>query len=182
MTQGFKGWEYLYEELSEMILKNIDAVKWIDLWHNQVGFMVEEHPFTTPALFMAFRLVSADEMGENTQAGNIQVDLYYFYETFLDTFNDAVNKTDAMDYLKTTTELHKLFHGTTGENYSEMTRTAFAPVDTGTAGNLYRISFSAKIIDATATKGYDPITPGEINVSKGSAPEVVVEKAFDIPG
>jgi hypothetical protein len=181
MDEGFKGWEFLYEELSQLVTDNLPEVAWIDLWHNQVGFLVEEHPFTTPALFIAFRMLSAEDLGELAQDANIQIDFYWFYETFLDTYAGAVNKTDALDYLKTLTSLHKLFHGKTGEHFSEMRRVAFAPVDTGSAGNLYRISFSAKIIDGTATKVYDGVSPGDVEITEGSAPAVAPGTEFMIP-
>ncbi|PCI11883.1 MAG: hypothetical protein COB73_00835 [Flavobacteriaceae bacterium] len=179
--EGFKGWEFLYQELSQKVTDNIDAVQWIDLWHNQVGFLQEEHPFTTPALFVAFRMLSADDLGELVQDANVQVDFYYFYETFLDTYQGSVNNTDALDYLKTVTEIHKLFHGFTGAHISEMRRVGFAPVDTGSAGNLYRISFAGKIIDATAKKVYHAATPGDVVITEGEAPVINKPKQFLIP-
>ncbi len=125
-------------------------------------------------------MLSADNLGEKVQDANVQIDLYYFYETFADTHQGAYNKESALEFLQTTTELHKLFHGTTGINYSEMARVAFAPVDTGSAGNLYRISFSCKVIDETAVKEYVNVVPGSIELSEGSRPEQAPTNDFFI--
>ena len=37
-----------------------------------------------------------------------------------------------------------------------MRRIAFAPVDTGTAGNLYQVTFECKLNDSSAMKYYEP--------------------------
>ena len=87
------------DEMAEKIKENIEGINWIDLWHNQVGFLVEEHPFPTPALFLAFRILSVEDLSEKVQRVQLQIDLFYFYETFLDTYNGAYNETDALDYL-----------------------------------------------------------------------------------
>lgn len=177
---NFSGWESLYQELAEK-LQTIPAITWIDLWHNQVGFMVEEHPFPVPAVFIALRMVNADDLGEQVQDANIQVDLYYFYETFADTFKGSYNQESALDYLKTITDIHKLLHGTTADNWSEMRRIGFSFVDTGSAGNLYKISFSCKVIDSTAMKEWDNIVPGDLSIGAGRTPYEQNED-FIIPG
>lgn len=181
MENEFKGWEFLYEELSEKIINQLTDIKWIDLWHNQVGFLVDEHPFPTPAIFLNFRILNTEELSEKSQEITIQIDLYYYYETFLDTHIGAINKSDALDYLKTTTEIHKLFHATSGDNYNEMKRIGFAPVDTGAAGNLYRISFTAELIDATAAIEYETVTPGNLEQTRGQRPMQNNDGKFILP-
>ena len=166
MTQ-LNSWAALYEEISQMA-SNIEGIDWIDLWHNQAGFLVEEHPFPTPALFLSFRILGIEDTGERVQQTTLQVDMYYFYETFLDTFQGAYNKADAIAYLDTLTELHRVFHGADGNNFTEMTRTGFAPVDTGSAGNLYRISFSCNAVDFSAAVNYQDVIPGELIVERGT--------------
>ncbi len=175
------GWENLYTELAEKISNNIPEVQWIDLWHNQVGFLTEELPFPTPAVFFSIRMLSAENLGNFAQDANVQIDMYYFYETFLDTYNGAYNKDDALAFLQVVTKLHQLFHGSSGNNYSEMTRIAFAPVDTGSAGNLYRVSFSCKILDESAVKDYDNVIPGDITIEQGEAPFNEIGDDFIIP-
>lgn len=176
-----KGWDKLYQELAEKVNENIEAINWIDLWHNQVGFLVEEHPFPTPALFFAFRILSVEDTGEKVQTLNLQIDMFYFYETFLDTFAGAYNEADALNYLDNLTALHKLFHGSSGENYSEMRRTGLAAVDTGSSGNLYRQTFTCTAIDASALKEYNTVVPGEIDYKKGETLEAPEEPFFKIP-
>ena len=35
-------WSELYSEIAEKIKANIDRIRWIDLWHEQVGYLTEE--------------------------------------------------------------------------------------------------------------------------------------------
>jgi len=168
----FTGWQHLYNELAEKVKDNITEIEWLDLWHNQIGFLVEEHPFPTPAVFFSFRMLSAENLAGLVQEANMQIDMYYYFETFLDTNYEAFNKESALSFLEVTTKLHQLFHGTTGDNYSEMTRIGFAPVDTGSAGNLYKVSFNCKIIDETASKNYVSVVPGDLTITPGSDPNI----------
>jgi hypothetical protein len=175
-----QGWDKLYQEIALKLTNNITTINWIDLWHNQVGFLIEEHPFPTPALFLAFRILNTEDLSEKTQKVNLQVDVYYFYETFLDTYQGAYNETDALDYLKTVTNIHKILHGSSGTNYAEMRRVAFAPVDTGSAGNLYQQSFVCNIVDATAVKIYNKASPGDVNYTEGKGPAVPQDQNYQI--
>lgn len=167
-----KLWAALYKEVSELITTNLPTVKWVDLWHNQVGFLEAEHPFPSPAMFLSFRIGKVDDLSAKVQDLEVQMDLYYFYETFLDTFQGAFNELDAIAYLNTLTDLHALLHGTSGETFSECRRVGFAPVDTGTAGNLYRMSFVMSVRDGSAAEVRENATPGEVTVGKGTAPQV----------
>lgn len=166
-----KLWGNLYQELAELFSNGLEMVEWIDLWHNQVSFLVEEHPFPSPALFLGFRILNAEDEGRHMQKLLVQVDVYYFYETFLDTFNGAYNKTDALAYLNTVTDIHALLHGKSGTYFSEAKRTGFAPVDTGSAGNLYRQSFSMLVEDYSASPVDGQAIPGEVDLGQGTAPE-----------
>lgn len=171
------NWAALYQELSQRAA-DIEGINWIDLWHNQVGFLIEEHPFPAPALFFAFRTLEVTDAGERVQEANVQVDMYYYYETFLDTFQGAYNQADALAYLQTLTELHRVFHASEGDTYTEMTRAGFAPVDTGSAGNLYRISFTCRVLDASATVNYTDTIPGEMTLQQGAPPAIQATNTF----
>lgn len=176
-----QSWSALYIELASKLTDTIPEIKWADLWHNQVGFLIEEHPFPTPAIFFAFRILTTNDLSEKTQAADLQVDVYYFYETFLDTFQGAFNQDDALSYLNTVSDIHKELHGTSGLNYAEMRRTGFGPVDTGSAGNLYKQSFVCNIVDVSAVINYNEASPGEVNYTEGNAPEVAQEQNYQIP-
>lgn len=149
-------WQDLYLELAERISEKLPEIQWIDLWHNQVGFLAEEHPFGTPAIFIGFRSAQINDIGELVQIVDLQVDFYLYYETFLDTFKGAYNQEEALEFTKSLDALFGNFHGTSGRNYSSMRRIAFAPVDTGTAGNLYQVTFECKLHDRSAMKYYEP--------------------------
>lgn len=158
------NWKDLYTEISEKIIENSPEIKWVDLWHNQVNFMAEEHPFHTPAVFLDFRILNVSGLGGNHQQLEVQVGMYLFYETFLDTFDGAYNQEDALDYLALLSELQACFHDSNGCHYDEMTRTGLQPIDTGAAGNLYLITFSCGLIDTAAEAVEDAAIPNNVEV------------------
>jgi hypothetical protein len=164
------SWQDLYKELAQILSDKVPGTNWVDLWHNQINFLSDEHLFTAPAAFISFRMISPEDKGDNIQDANVQVDIYYFFETFADTFEGSFNQSDALDYLNALTDIHKALHGTSGETYSSMRRMAMAPVDTGSAGNLYRISFTCLVTDISAANVRDEATPGELTISQGEKP------------
>lgn len=162
-----QNWKQLYKELAEKINDNIETVRWIDLWHNQVNFLTDEHPFPTPAVFLNFRSNSINDTGLKVQQLNLQVDVYVYYETFLDTFKGAYNEESALGFLDLLNDVYALLHGTSGASYSGMRRTAFNPVDTGGAGNLYLITFECALVDYSAQPDYDELSVDGINIERG---------------
>lgn len=163
-------WSDLYLELSKKITDNIPEVQWCDLWHEQVSYLTSELPFPTPAVFIAFNMLNADDKGLKGQICNTQIDFYLFYETFSDTYLGSVNQSGAMDFLKQLTELHKLFHGTSGDNFFEMRRVDMKREDSGDAGNLYRISFQCMVDDMSAMTEYNEQDVQDITISRYSMP------------
>lgn len=150
--QNFKE---LYKELADKITDHIPEVRWIDLWNSQVYNLETEHPFPTPAVFLAFRSNQMTDLGQKVQNVNAQVDVFIFYETFLDTFKGAYNQQDALDFLDIMDKVNQIFHGSSGENYSSMRRVGYSPVDTGGSGNLWSITYNAILIDYSAQKEYE---------------------------
>lgn len=178
---ALQSWGDLYQELAKKIQENIPAINWVDLWHNQVGFLVDQHPFPTPAVFIAFRILNIEDYSENAQKVTLQIDFYYFYETFLDTYSGAYNQADALNYLEELTAIYKVFHGSYGVNYSEMRRTGLNSVDTGSAGNLYKQTFTCITLDASAMNTFNNVIPGDVIISEGSDVKTPKEKLFVIP-
>jgi len=175
-------WDDIYLELADKITvempekqPDIPVIEWVDLWHEQVGFLTEELPFPSPAVFISFILLSADDKGLKGQLCNTQVDLYLFYETFSDTYQGSVNRAGALKYLKALTGMHKLLHGTSGLNYSEMRRVGMNREDSGGAGNLYKISFQCMIDDMSATPDYNEETVNDINLTRDTVPVAVID-------
>lgn len=149
-----QNWIDLYLEHANTLTEKIPKIKWVDLWHNQVNFLAEEHPFDTPAVFLSYRSLNTEDIGEKVQKLKLQVDFYLYYETFADTYKGAHNQDSALEFIDLMNVINEVFHGTSGLNYSEMRRIGFAPIDTGSAGNLYRISYSCILIDYSAKKDY----------------------------
>ncbi len=161
-----QNWKDLYGELAEKLTDNIDNLQWVDLWHNQVGFLEDEHPFPTPAVFFGFRSSGIADAGDKVQQVSLQIDIYVYYETFADTYKGSFNQDDALAFLDMLDDIHRQLHGSNGENYSSMRRVAFSPVDTGNAGNLYLITFSCELVDQTAQPEWVQVKACDIQVEQ----------------
>lgn len=143
-------WSELYKEIADRITHNLPDVQWVDLWHEQINYLTEELPFPTPAVFVGFGTREADDAGTLVQNLTVQVDLRLFYETFSDTYDGSANQDKALAFLDRLTELHALFHGKSGQYFTEMRRIDMSREESGDAGNLYRISFECLVVDYSA--------------------------------
>jgi hypothetical protein len=176
-------WSELYTEIAEKIKANIEQVRWIDLWHEQVSYLTEELPFPTPAVFIDFNTREANDTGLLVQELLVQVDLRLFYETFSDTYDGSYNQAGALEFLDRLTELHALFHGKHGRHYSEMRRTDMSREESGGAGNLYRISFECIVSDYAAKELFNEVQmPGrEVETERELPPEAPPsEPVYDV--
>lgn len=171
-----QNWKDLYLELCEMAKSKVEEIKWQDLWHNQINFLAEEHPFPAPAIFFSFRTLGTSDMGEKVQNVSLQVDMYLFYETFADTYHESWNQSSALAFLDILSKVYATFHGTSGNNYSNMRRTGFSPIDTGGAGNTYLQTFECTLIDYAALKIYADSTVEDVDVQKGNKPAPTVDE------
>ncbi len=156
----------LYKEIAEKI-STIDGIEWIDLWHNQVQFLEDEHPFPSPAVFLNIRSDSISDVSEKVQKVNFQIDVYLFYETFADTYKGAWNQDSALAFLDLLEQVHTLLHGSNGTHYAEMRRIGIVPVDTGTAQNLYMQTFTCSMLDYGASKVYEEQQVNDIEIERG---------------
>jgi len=160
----------LYIELGEKAL-TIDGINWVDLWNNQVNFLEDEFPFTAPAVFFQFTLLSARDIGKNAQEVEWQIDMWLFYETMADTSHGSMNMDTAVGFLKLLNELFKKFHGTSGVNYSSMRRIGLRLQESGGTGNLYMQTFTCISIDESAVKEYDEADMPEVVIVNEEGPE-----------
>lgn len=160
----------LYTEIADRIKANLTEILWCDLWHNQVAYLEEEHPFPAPAIFIAFHVTGTEDVGTLVQQCNLQVDFYLFFETFADTYMGSINQEDALKFLQTLTRLHALFHGRSGQHFSAMRRVDVVSEDTGNAGNLYRVTFECVATDYSAQVIYDEGTFPDVAISKEPIP------------
>lgn len=150
-----QNFRVLYTELADLLTVKITAIQWIDLWNSQVYNLDGEHPFPAPAVFLAFRSSRMDDAGVKLQKVLMQVDVFLFYETFLDTFKGAYNQVEALAFLDIIDAINKELHGSSGNSYSDMKRVSFSPVDTGGAGNLYSITYTCELMDYSAVKEWE---------------------------
>jgi hypothetical protein len=160
-----QSFDELYNDLCQHMATQLPHINHQDLYHEQVNFLDTEHPWEAPALFYDFRGVPTGDLGELAQELDLQVDVYLFYETFLDTAYQSHNSQQAIDYLKDLTTINAALHGYSSAAVDNMRRVAFGRVNTGGAGNLYRVTFTAHTRDHSAVKGYNGETPGELAIS-----------------
>lgn len=133
-----------YAELRER-LEALPDFQHIDLWHEQVDYLSEEHPFPTPAIFFEFNTLEIDDAGELMQNANLQVDMHIFWETFSDTYEGATMQEEALQYLDLLLLVGLMFHGRNGKNFHQMRRSGTNREESGGSGNLYRISFQTNV-------------------------------------
>lgn len=172
-------WSDLYLEIAEKITQSRPDIQWVDMWHEQINYLTIEHPFPTPAVFIAFNMLEAEDQGLKAQNCNTQIDIRLYYECFEDTYVGAYNQESAINFLRELTELHKLFHGTSGEHYSEMRRIAMVDEASGDAGNLYRISFACNVYDDSAVKQYIDKEVNDITIVREDIQDKTTENNYE---
>lgn len=133
-----------YADLRER-LEALPDFQHIDLWHEQVDYLSEEHPFHTPAIFFEFNTMEIDDAGELMQNANLQVDMHIFWETFSDTYEGATMQEEALQFLDLLLLVGLMFHGRNGKNFHQMRRSGTNREESGGSGNLYRISFQTNV-------------------------------------
>lgn len=157
-----------YAELHER-LEAVPELEHIDLWHDQVNYLSEEHPFPTPAAFIEFNTLQVDDAGELMQTTTLQVDIHIFYETFCDSYEGAVMQGEALTYMDLLLLIGLMFHGRSGTHFHQMRRTGTMREESGGAGNLYRISFETNISEFSGLNLFSTKEMGdrEISIEKG---------------
>ena len=168
-------WSELYLEISKQITDNLPEIQWCDLWHEQVSYLTSELPFPTPAVFISLNMLNTEDKGLKGQLCNTQIDFYLFFETFSDSYSGSINRDSALNFLNQLTEIHKLFHGTSGTNFSEMRRVDMKREDSGDSGNLYRISFQCTVDDMSAMEEYNDTDVEDIVITRDGSTIVPVD-------
>lgn len=133
-----------YAELRER-LEVLPDFQHIDLWHEQVDYLSDEHPFPSPAIFFEFNTLQVDDTGELVQHTDLQVDMHVFWETFSDTYQGARMQEEALQYMDLLLLVGLMFHGRSGEHFHQMRRSGTQREESGGSGNLYRISFQTLV-------------------------------------
>lgn len=168
----------LYEELSGIILNReeflslipdeetelydrmeaLPEFKHVDLWHGQVDYLSEEHPFPTPAVFFGFTTLNVADNGELMQTTDLQVDIYVFYETFADTYKGARMECEALEFLDLLLMVGLMFHGRSGEHFHQMRRSGTYRQESGGSGNLYRLQFQTNVSEFSGLNLHNHVT------------------------
>lgn len=168
----------LYEELSNIVLNKeeflsmipeeeqklyermaaLPDIQHVDLWHGQVDYLSEEHPFQTPAVFFGFTTLNVSDNGELMQTTDLQVDIYVFYETFADTYKGARMECEALEFLDLLLMIGLMFHGRSGEHFHQMRRSGTFRQESGGSGNLYRLQFQTNVSEFSGLNLHNHVT------------------------
>lgn len=170
-----------YAELRER-LEVLPEFEHIDLWHNQVDYLSEEHPFPTPAIFFEFNTLQVDDAGELVQYTDLQIDIHVYWETFSDTYQGARMQEEALQYLDLLLLVGLMFHGRSGKYFHQMRRSGTQREETGGAGNLYRISFQT-IVSEFSGLNLKQITQDEsrdVAIEQKSTPQGRASQGSDL--
>ncbi len=170
-----ENWSELYIELAEIIQDKLKDILHIDLWHEQANYLANEIPFPSPAIFISFNILGCEDISQKLQNCTTQLDFYLFYETFAESFIGSDTNTEALNFLNLLTEIHKAFHGVSGKHFSSSTRVGLSREDTGGAGNLYKLSFTCNVVDASAQSPVDITEVNEITISREAIPEKPID-------
>lgn len=193
----------LYEELSNIILnrseflslipdeetelyermESLPEIMHVDLWHGQVDYLSEEHPFPTPAVFFGFTTLNVADNGELMQTTDLQVDIYVFYETFADTYQGAKMQNEALEFLDLLLMVGLMFHGRSGEHFHQMRRSGTYRQESGGSGNLYRLQFQTNVSEFSGLNLHNHVIMEEREleiINKGVEKSDNGTKMFDV--
>jgi len=173
--------EELYLEHEAMVTEFLPEIKHVDLWAEQVSFLQEEHPFFSPAVFFGYRSSSMEDLSKKVQRITLQVDIYYYYETFYDTARNAKKQTKALDFLKLLSKINSVFHGVSGEYFEDMRRVGFTPVETGTANILYLQRYECVMTDESARELSRLQLVNDVDVQKVDPDDSALEQSPGSP-
>ncbi len=154
----------LYQELVEQIGLKIPEIKWVDLWHNQVHPAQSQPTKPAPAVFIKLKSMACNDMGDNVQSCNYSIDLMLYAPSSAD-FSAGISSAP-VDYLSLIDRLHQLFHGTDGEYYSSMLRTAVRHKKSDGKGYLYCLSFCCTVNDSSTEREYVYVSGNDVSVRR----------------
>lgn len=141
-----------YKEIARHLVHEVPAIKWIDMWHNQLSFLEDEYAFPFPAVFLAFRAGEMEDMGKGNQNIDTFIDVYLAFETLADTYQGAFNQQSALEFGEILQTVHMALHTRGGEHFGTLRRISFTPIDTGTGILLYRVTYNGIISDCSGSE------------------------------
>jgi hypothetical protein len=92
----------------------------IDIWNNQIAFIDEEPPFSTPAVFIEFAPIRWQWDGGAAYEADITFTLHVVTDSRVKKWSDVINVFDLLD------SIHNVLHGAQLENSSQIIRTSSA--------------------------------------------------------
>lgn len=174
-----QDWIAASKEIMDMISNKVPSIKFIDLWAEQTDFDGEEYPFPLPAAFLDIYTSNIDDLGENVQDLNTKVKIYLLYVPTGDTHQNGSGTGDLHAFGSLLRDIYKLFQGTSGENFSQMTREALGREKAAPFEWCYSQTFSCIIRDYAAVKEFADQTLGDLNVLKGGVPLKLQDNMYE---
>lgn len=154
-----------YKELCNHISTEVPDIKHIDIWRNQPYIFSNGMPFSTPAVFLAFRSDTLKDLPNNRQQAGMQVKVYLYHETLADSSKDAPSQESALAFGEWLNLINRALHGSSGDTYNNMSRIAFQPEQAPRSQAFYSQVYSYQTIDDSAAKETAETTASDINTT-----------------
>jgi hypothetical protein len=171
------------EALKEIfsLMREIDEIRFIDMWANQVDDPNEEYPFPCPAAFIEVTTPQVDDIGENVQHLTSEVKIYLLYLPTSDTHKMDDNSGDLDAFGDIMKKIYQKLHGKAGQNFSQATRTQGPSREKAQPYEwLYSQTFRTIIQDYSACKEYGEGEANEMTVELGTKP-VHQDNTYGVP-
>lgn len=183
MIQSNQDWIDAYKELCDIFKNNLPEFPHLDLWHEQIDYPADEYPWPSDSVFFDFGINGIDSIGLQVQDLNMRIGVIYVLDTFADTYADSTTQDLALQFGEKCKKIHRLLHGSSGVNFSELSRVDLKRLPAPQYQMVYRQEYSCIIRDmsAMADEGTAVITShtAKKEITRPPAADV---KLYNIPG
>ncbi|MDY0200987.1 MAG: hypothetical protein RBR40_08365 [Tenuifilaceae bacterium] len=97
------------------------VIQHFDLWNQQLDWLDEEQPFTTPAVFIEFLPIQWRHQSRGTRDATLSINLHIVTRRNIPTRADQQYTTEALGFLELLDAVNLCLHGHKGENFSALT-------------------------------------------------------------
>lgn len=152
---SIQDWSAAYKELCDLIATKVPEVKHVDLYYGQENLVDGDGnwmPFRAPAVFLEFNTAQVDDLGQLGQQLLMDITVYLYMETVQDTNAGSAGQRRALEFTGLLRKLHQVLHGTGGEHYGPLGRTALRRVEAPPYVYLYAQTFQCVIMDYAAVR------------------------------
>lgn len=150
-----------FQAIKDKLAADVAAIKFVELWNNQLQNEDIELPFNMPAVFVEYAPMEWETLGLQRQAADIDFALHVVTECFHEsgTHDTAGDVSLGLQHLTVVADVSKAMHGYSGAGFSTIKRTYTQPDNDH--GNVYEtiIGFKCRLIDDYSLINYTRADP-----------------------